>query len=246
MVIKIVYINPVGTSAFDKPMKEFLDNYRSPDTDITVVSLEKGPWHLEYYSYDALVIPDVLKVIREFEGRGYDAAIIGCFYDPGLHEAREVSDMVITAPGESSIHIASTLGDRFSIIVGRRKWIPLMEQNVVKYGFRDKLVSFESVELGVWDFHKDVEETKRRLIRAAKNAVDKGAEVLILGCTVLFGFFKDLEKEVGVPVVDPIIASLKYAEFLVELKRRMGWTWSRIGMYEKPPREEIEKWKLPL
>jgi allantoin racemase len=246
MVIKIVYINPVGTSAFDKPMKEFLDNYKSPDTDITVVSLEKGPWHLEYYSYDALVIPDVLKVIREFEDRGYDAAIIGCFYDPGLHEAREVSDMVITAPGESSIHIASTLGDRFSIIVGRRKWIPLMEQNVVKYGFRDKLVSFESVELGVWDFHKDVEETKRRLIRAAKNAVDKGAEVLILGCTVLFGFFKDLEKEVGVPVVDPIIASLKYAEFLVELKRRMGWTWSRIGMYEKPPREEIEKWKLPL
>jgi allantoin racemase len=98
----------------------------------------------------------------------------------------------------------------------------------------------------VWDFHKDVEETKRRLIRAAKNAVDKGAEVLILGCTVLFGFYKDLEKEVGVPVVDPIIASLKYAEFLVELKRRMGWTWSRIGMYEKPPREEIEKWRLPL
>ena len=244
MVVKIVYINPVGTDVFDKPMKEFLDQYKSPDTIIEVASLKSGPWHTEYYSYDALVIPDVLRVIREYENKGFDAAIIGCFYDPGLHEAREISNMVITAPAESAMHIASTLGDRFSIIVGRRKWIPLMMQNVVKYGFESKLVSFESVELGVWDFHKDIEETKRRLIRAAKNAADKGAEVIILGCTVLFGFFKDLEKEVGVPVVDPIIASLKYAEFLVELKKMIGWSWSRIGMYEKPPKDEIEKWKL--
>ncbi len=152
--------------------------------------------------------------------------------------------MVITAPAESSMHIASTLGDKFSIIVGRRKWIPLMMENVIKYGFKDKLVSFESVELGVWDFHKDVDETKRRIMRAAKNAVDKGAEVIILGCTVLFGFFKEVEKEVGIPVIDPIIASLKWAEFLVELKRKIGWQYSRIGLYEKPPIDEITKWKL--
>ena len=244
MTIKILYINPVGTNAFDEPMRNFLNQYKSQDTEVTVVSLPRGPWHLEYYSYDALVIPDVLKVIKEYEGKGYDAAIIGCFYDPGLYEAREISDMVITAPAEASMHIASTLGDRFSIIVGRRKWIPLMMENVVKYGFRDKLVSFESVELGVWDFHKDIEETKKRIIRTAKSAVEKGAEVIILGCTVLFGFFKDVEKEVGVPVVDPIIASLKWAEFLVELKRRIGWQYSRIGLYEKPPSEEIIKWKL--
>ncbi|MEE9491705.1 MAG: hypothetical protein V3V80_05335 [Dehalococcoidia bacterium] len=44
--------------------------------------------------------------------------------------------MVITAPCEASTHIASTLGDKFSIIVGRRKCIPEMMENVTRYGMK--------------------------------------------------------------------------------------------------------------
>jgi allantoin racemase len=40
--------------------------------------------------------------------------------------------LVVTAPAEASMHIAVTLGQRFSIIVGRTKWIPLMRENVIK------------------------------------------------------------------------------------------------------------------
>src|SRR5450756_2504236 len=128
---------------------------------------------------------DTLYLIRQAENDGVDAAVIGCFYDPGLREAREITErMVVTAPAEASMHIASTLGHTFSIIVGRNKWIPQMHENVVKYGFRDRLASFKSVDLGVYDFMKDVNETNRRLTAAAREAVEQDrAEVVILGCT---------------------------------------------------------------
>ena len=131
---KILWINPVGTSLFDKPIKEFLDTAKEPGTQLDMCSLARGPQHLEYHYYEALVLADTLHAVKKAENEGYDAAVIGCFYDPGLHEAREICErMAVTAPAESAMHIATTLGHSFSILVGRKKWIPKMHQNVVKY-----------------------------------------------------------------------------------------------------------------
>ena len=243
---KILWINPVGTNIYDKLIYEYLCTAKEEDTAIDVVSLEKGPMHLEYYLYESLVLLDTLKRVKQAEKEGYDATIIGCFYDPGLSEAREIVEkMCITGPAESSMHIASTLGNKFSIIVGRNKWIPQMMENVVNEGFKDKLASFKSVGLGVYEFHEDEKLTEKLLKEAAKEAVEKDkAEVIILGCTIQFGFYKKLEEYLGVPVIDAVLAPLKYAEFLAELKQRIYWTHSKIGGYETPPISEIKDWKL--
>ncbi|KUK27584.1 MAG: Hydantoin racemase [Acetothermia bacterium 64_32] len=129
--------------------------------------------------------------------------------------------------------------------MGRKKWIPKMHENVVKYGFKDHLASFKSVELGVYDFQKDKEETSRRLKAAAREAVEEdGAEVIVLGCTIEFGFYRELQGELGVPVIDAVLAPLKYAELLVELRDRFGWKTSKVYGYQSPPLEEIQGWKL--
>jgi allantoin racemase len=243
---KILYINPIGVPAFDAVFQEYLDREKDPQTNLQVVSLPRGPHHLEYHYYEALVLMDTLHLIRQAENDGVDAAVIGCFYDPGLREAREITErMVVTAPAEASMHIASTLGHTFSIIVGRNKWIPQMHENVVKYGFRDRLASFKSVDLGVYDFMKDVNETNRRLTAAAREAVEQDrAEVVILGCTAQLGFFRELQELLGVPVIDVAVASLKYAEFLADLQKRLHWGHSKKYGYESPPIAEIESWKL--
>ncbi|MDK2919961.1 MAG: allantoin racemase [Candidatus Petromonas sp.] len=153
--------------------------------------------------------------------------------------------MVVTAPAESSMHIASTLGHKFSIIVGRNKWVPKMMENVVNYGFKDRLASFKVVGLGVQDFHKDEKKTEMLLKRAAKEAIENdGAEVIILGCTMQFCFYKELQEYLGIPVIDAGFAPLKYAEFLIEIKNKCNWTHSKIGYCESPPIEEIKAWKL--
>lgn len=243
---KILFINPVGTELFDQPIKEYLETAKRPDTKLEVISLDRGPMHLEYHYYEALVIADTLHTVRKAELDEYDAAVIGCFYDPGLMEAREVTErLVVTAPAEAAMHIATTLGHTFSILVGRQKWIPKMHENVVKYGFASKLASFKSLDMGVYDFQKDPAKTAQRMTDAAREAVEiDGAEVIILGCTIEFGFYKKLQKELRVPVIDAILAPFKYAEFLCDLSEQFAWTHSKIYGYQSPPQSEIAEWKL--
>jgi allantoin racemase len=242
---RILYIDPVGKGVVEEG-HQFLTSHQREDTELKMVMLPRGPEHLEYRYYEALVLVDILHLVQAAEMDGFDAAIIGCFYDVGLQAAREVSErMPVVAPCEASTHIAATLGDKFSIIVGRRKWIPEMMENVIRYGMKDRLASFKSVDLGVLEFHQDEEETARRFRQAAHEAVDReGAEVIILGCTATYGFYRELQEELGVPVLDSMIVALKAAEFAAELKSRLWWSHSKVGAYESPPQEEFAPWRL--
>lgn len=244
--MRILYINPVGTKTFDDSMARELRKAAAKGTEVDVVSLKRGPWHVEYHYYESLVLADMLHRIKEAENEGYDAVVIGCFYDPGLQEAREISERtIITAPAESAMLLACSLGYKFSIIVGRKKWIPQMMDNVVRNGLKDRLASFRVINMGVLDFQTDPTKTSMAQIEEGRKAVEvDGAEVLILGCTVEFGFWKTLQKELGVPVLDPVITPLKYAEYLATLRDRYGWSHSKVGGYESPPLEEIRAWKL--
>jgi len=242
---RLLWINPVGSDIFDQPIVSHLDKIKEKDTVLDIVSFKHGPRHLEYQFYEALMGLDILRTIKDAERRGYDASIIGCFYDPYLNEAREIANMVIAAPAESSLAIAISLGHKFSIIVGRKKWIPQMEENIIKYGLKERLASFKPVDMGVLDFQEKKGETERRLMNAGKEAIEKdSAEVIILGCTAEFGFYERMQEELNVPVVDATIAPLKYAEFMVDLKRVTGIGHSKIRKYEAPPESEIKKWSL--
>jgi allantoin racemase len=171
----------------------------------------------------------------------YDAVVIGCFYDTGLREAREITDhLVVVAPGEASLHLAATLGRRISIIVSKAKCIPKMKDNLLGYGFRECIASFKSANLDVHEFQKDPKKTCDRLVLLAGEAVKKDmAEVIILGCTAQFGFFRELQEAIGVPVIDAVAAPLKYAELLIELKRQFRWSHSKAYTYQGPPKEEM-------
>ena len=120
-----------------------------------------------------------------------------------------------------------------------------MMGNVVHYGLKDRLASFKALDLGVLDFQEDKAKTEKRQIEATREAIEEdGAEVIILGCTAEFGFWKVLQSKFKVPVLDPVIIPFKYAEYLVTLKNMFGWTTSKIGGYESPPVGEIKKWNL--
>ena len=245
MTQRVLWINPLGTDVFDEPIHDELERVKRADTVVEVRSLERGPHHLEYSCYEAAAVPDILGLLTQAEREGFDVAVIGCFYDTALRPAREItSRMAVAAPCESSLHIASTLGDSFSIVVGRRKWVPEMRDNVRRYGFGDRLASFKVIDLGVHDFQADPAETRRRILAAGREAIESdGAEVVVLGCTAEFGFFEELQRELGVPVIDATVAPFKYAELLGELAR-LGWRTSEVGGYAPPPPAEAEAFGL--
>jgi allantoin racemase len=244
--MRILWINPVGTEIFDADTYRLLDKARRQGTQVEVVSLPGDrPRHLEYHAYEALVLADIVRLAYHAAGQ-YDAIVIGCFYDIGLREAREVSKRaIVTAPCHSATAIASNLGNTFSVLVGRRKWIPKMSENVRLYGHGHRLVSMRPVELGVHDFQVDHQRTCDCLLSEGRKAVQEdGAEVIILGCTAEYGFHEQMQKELRVPVIDAVLAPFKYAEFLAELAQRYGWFPSRMWGSEAPPEEEVSAWGL--
>jgi allantoin racemase len=130
--------------------------------------------------------------------------------------------------------------------VGRDKLISQMHENVRKYGFADKLASFRSLGLGVLELHADPTLTAKRMREEIQKAVKEDkAEVIILGCTMEFGFFEELQAEFDVPVIDVMLASFKHAEFLAGLKQKMNWFTSKASTFASPPAEEIRKWNIP-
>jgi len=240
---RILWINPVGTAAYDGPIGDALRDEGLPDTRIDVASLRGvSPNHLEFNAYEMVVAGPTMGAIRWGEQQGYDAAVIGCFYDPFLRGAREISGaMAVTAPAEACMHIASTIGERPSILVGRSKWIPEMHENVVKYGFGDRFAGFRVLRMTVNEFQADPACTEERILSEARRAVDEdGADVIVLGCTIEFGFYRKVQEEIGVPVIDAIVAPLRYAEFLADIDARHGWTTSRVLGYERPSQGELD------
>jgi allantoin racemase len=243
---RILYINPIGTDVFDRPMLEIFQRVKMPETVVDVVSLPPDrPKHVEYHSYEAFSVVDTVRIVRQ-ERDHYDAIVIGCFYDLGLREAREVSGKaIVTAPCQSAVQIASQLANTFSVLVGRRKWIPKMSENVRLYGYGHRMQSMRPLGLGVHDFQADTEFTHDRLLTEGRKAVEEdGAEALILGCTAEFGFNAWLQDELDVPVIDATTAPLKMAEMLVHSAQVLGWYPSRKWGSEEPPASELEPWGL--
>ncbi|MCY4361060.1 MAG: aspartate/glutamate racemase family protein [Gammaproteobacteria bacterium] len=254
-----MYLNPVGSSAYDRVFADMIEQYKYPATHADVVSLNPetvppGMNNLEYRSYESFIVNDTVKAARYASEHDYDAMVIGCFYDPALHDAREISgNTVIVAPCQASIVTALNIANNFSILIGKTKWETQMRQAVHEYGFGDKLASFQSVDLRVNEFHKDPEETRKRLQAAAVEAVQvHKAESIILGCTLEIGFYRELQDYLdgpeafpgaGIPVIDPSIAAFKAAENAALLKQ-YGWKNSRYGGMQPPPENELKAFNL--
>ena len=164
--VRIMYHNPVGTDDYDAVFAEMARAHRPPGTEVHVTCLPDTDGrftHIEYRSYEAIVTRGVIRAVRAAAREGFDAFVIGCFYDTALHDAREISgDMVVTAPCVASCEIAASLANRFGIIVGRRKWVAQMNAVVHEHGYGRHLAGFHHVELGVNDFQRDHAETRRR------------------------------------------------------------------------------------
>ena len=256
MNIKVMYLNPIGDSTYDQVFADMVDQYKYPATAADVASLNPenvpaGMNNLEYRTYESFIINDTVKAARYASNHDYDAMVIGCFYDPALYDAREISDnTIIVAPCQAAIVTALNLANNFSILIGQTKWDDQMRQTVHDYGYKDKLASFQAVGLRVEDFHKDPDVTRKKLQEAALEAITvHKAESIILGCTLEIGFYRDLQQflsenlTANIPVIDASIASFKAAENAA-LQKQFDWRNSRIWGMQPPPENELKKFDI--
>ena len=139
--MKIRVIRPIIGLPAEKSALEELRPVAAPGTEISEVSLDKGPASIESTYESALAAVGVVDKIREAEQEGIDAVVANCMDDPGVEAAREVVSMPVIGPAETSMHVAAMLGHRFSIISVLKADDRAFYDHATKAGLASRLAS---------------------------------------------------------------------------------------------------------
>jgi len=239
--MKIRVIEPVTTEELDATTIEEFSRVASPDTELSVVHLDQGPASIESRYEAALAAPDVVRKVVEAEKDGMDAVVSNCMDDPGVEAAREMVSIPVIGPAQTSMHIATMLGHRFSVVGVLDTDAPPFYDHAANAGLAGQMASVRAVNIPVLELEDDRDRLVGALVEQALKAVrEDGAHVIIFGCTGMAGLARDVEEGLraqgvaDVPVIDPGMLAFKFAEALAG----MGLSHSK-RTYPYPPEKEI-------
>lgn len=234
-------INPTTAASSDVETGQEFAGYASPGTQVSVARIDYGPASIECELDKAICVPSFLHKAQQAEAEGYDAIISDCYCDPAVKPARELVSIPVVGPAEASMHFAATLGHRFSVVTVLPNIVPTIEHLADQYGLGGKLASVRYVNIPVLelaDKGKLIDALHREMLAAIR---EDHAHVLVVGCTGMMGVAKELQRRLKqdgyeVPVVDPVGASLKFAEALVSMALKQ----SRLTAMPPPKKARTE------
>jgi allantoin racemase len=211
-----MHLTELGAQELDR-RERILQRWAMPGTHVTVHAVDSGPASIESMYEEYLSIPAMARLTSDAEGEGADAAIVGCFGDPGLDGLREISDMLVVGPAAASIALATTLGHRFGIVTITGSIVPALRRLVWEAGALDALATIRHIDATVIGLNQDHEAGVARMLEQGRAAVEQdGADVLVLGCMSLafLGMAEAAAGPIGAPVINPARCALKTAESL--------------------------------
>ena len=172
----------------------------------TVEQIDQGPAVIEGLKDEVVAAPLVLRRIMDLQDQ-YDAFLVACHGDPGVLAIREVVAKPVVGIGETSLLVACALGRGFGLITLGSALVAKKWRQIREYGLEQRCVCVEPTEAGVLHgvaegAHFDV------YVDAARRAVARGADVLVLGCASMAPAARAVEEQVGVTVVEPVAAAI--------------------------------------
>ena len=223
--MRVIYVIPgpmsrtsLGPAEVERRGRQ-LRTWAAPGTSVDIRDVDRGPASIESAYEEYLSIPATAEAMLEAERDGYDAALLGCFGDPGVDALRELlTRTVIVAPGEAACHLAGMVGESFGIVTVTSSIVNPLRHLVVRAGLKDKLAGIAVVDTPVLELAVDAEATLARMAEAGRSLIEeRDADSLVLGCMSMafMDVTPELEARLGVPVVNPAKAALKLAEALV-------------------------------
>lgn len=220
----------------------------APGTVIDIFGLAPHRAVADQYRYlEFLDTAEVIENGLRAQAEGYDAFLIGNFFQPGLHELRELLSIPVLGLSESSVSMACLMGPTFSLIQVNPKFNRRIVEGITLQGLAGRMVSVEMLTVerpGVFDQALQDPSVREvivaQFVEVAKRALDKGAEVLIpAGGSLMAALLQAGLTEVeGAPVLNGITALVKTGEMAVQMRALTGNFTSKRLTYA-PPRGQI-------
>ncbi len=235
--MRILFINPNTSRDFTDKIQKIAQKYAFPGTEVVAVNPDSGPRSIESI-YDELLSSTGTLELLITELDKFDAFVIACYSDhPVIYAAREITDKPVLGIAEASMYLACMVGHKFSIVTTNDEWEPLLWDAVHHYGLTARCASVRTTGMAVLELESGGEQDNFNfLLKAARQAIDQdGAEVICLGCAGMAGLDKQLEEELGLPVIDGVVGALK----LLEGMHSYGLRTSKRLAYATPARKEL-------
>src|SRR5580765_493407 len=128
---RICFLNPFGTDSYDELIETTLRPSLHGSTDVEIRHLSHAPRNIDYYAPKHLSETEIMMAAVEAERDGFDAFVIGCCYDPGLTQCRELVNIPVIGPLEASVVVSRLFGHSFAVVTDHRKAAPAESDRVV-------------------------------------------------------------------------------------------------------------------
>ena len=240
--MKIMLINPNTPQYMTDSILKCAQKYASPGTELYAVTASFGVSSVECYVDEYLAAPAVLREVMRGEGMGMDAYLICCFGDPALQAARELTEKPVLGIAESAIAAAKMIAPYFSVVSVLDRSVKVTADVVNAYGAAPFCRSIRSTGLSVLDFGKDPKRGLAALAEQSRLAVaEDKAECVLLGCAGFVDFVEELQRELGVPVLDGVSPAVRFAEALAGL----GLKTSKVRTWMSPEKKTYTGYRFP-
>ena len=235
--MKIMVINPNSSVDMTNHIRKVLEGIKRPETELTIICPDKGPVAIESAYDETLAAFYSMDLVKKANTENYDAVVVACFADPGLVAMKEISDILVVGIQEVSMHVASMLGNKFTILTPMKKRIPSKYNDVWRNKLPYSLASVRELGMTVTETDEKPDLAQKRIMEVARQAVEEdGAEVIILGCAGMVGYAEKVAKELNIVVIDPTSVAFKYVEAMVEA----GIKQSKRALYAHPSAKEYK------
>jgi len=234
--MRILALNHTPTSEYDvageKRIVDLLQSYASAGTTVEFGCPEDlgGSVVLHHIRkgkalaglHHILETPSLVKKVIEAEHEGFDAVMQTNTFDPGVEACRLAVRIPVVGVMRASLHFAASLCDRFAITVPLESYVPYVARTLETYRMAHFVTAIRAIELfeagDLKDYHDVILE---RTVAEARALVAAGAQAIVPLAARLIPYAvapEEVEREVGVPVINTQAVGIRFAELMVNSK----------------------------
>lgn len=214
--MRIQVVNPNTTASMTEVIAAAARAAASPGTEIVAVTAATGPVSIENHYDEAVSAVAVLEAVRAGERAGMDGHVIACFGDPALLAAREIARGPVLGIAEAAMHAASFVATGFSVVTTLGRTRVIAERLLREYGMERHCRRVRATELAVLDLEDPGKQPRRRIAEECRRALEEdGSGAIVLGCAGMADLARELQTELGVPVIDGVAVAVRFVEALV-------------------------------
>lgn len=238
MTATILAVNCNTDAAMTSAIADVGQAAASAGTTVVGVTPAWGPSSAEGYVESLVTAAAVMDAVAG-HADPFDAVVMAGFGEHGREGMRQLIAAPVVDITEAAVFAACLLGHRFGIVTTLGSAVPGIRDSLATMGTAGRCCSVRAADVHVSAIAGDVARTADALEGTGRAVLAEGADVLVLGCAGFAGLDRELERRLGVPVVDGVAAAVRFAESLVALGKRT----SAAGPYA--PRATQKTWAGP-